>query len=320
MKSTSRRSFIKSSSLLGIGLSANPAIHTLFSNTAKKRKFRLSLNPGAIGVKGSAMEVIQLAAKYGFEAIVPPTAALARMDGKAREQYLDFKTSSNIGWGSAGLPMDFRKAKSTFREGLKKLPAAAELLSNLGVKRMGTWLMPTSKDYTYLENFKLHKTRLKEVANVLGHHGINFGLEYVGPKTLMSRDRFAFIRTMKQTKELIHAINEQNVGFVLDSFHWYCAQESEADLLTLDKEDIVTVDLNDARAGRSPETQIDNERELPTNSGVIDLKTFLNALVKIGYDGPVRAEPFNAALNELDDEDAIKTTAADMNKAFELVA
>jgi sugar phosphate isomerase/epimerase len=49
---------------------------------------------------------------------------------------------------------------------------------------------------------------------------------------------------------------------------------------------------------------------------VIDVKTFLNALVKIGYDGPVRAEPFNAALRAMPREAAVAATATAMRKAF----
>ena len=54
-------------------------------------------------------------------------------------------------------------------------------------------------------------------------------------------------------------------------------------------------------------------------TGVIDLKAFLNALQKIGYDGPVRPEPFNAALNELENEEACRKTIAAMKKAFALI-
>ena len=52
---------------------------------------------------------------------------------------------------------------------------------------------------------------------------------------------------------------------------------------------------------------------------MIDLKGFLRALVQIGYDGPVRAEPFNQTLNEMDDDMAVATTAKAMRKAFALV-
>jgi len=53
---------------------------------------------------------------------------------------------------------------------------------------------------------------------------------------------------------------------------------------------------------------------------VIDLKTFLSVLVEIGYDGPVRSEPFNAKLNALDNDQACQATSAAMDNAFALVS
>ena len=53
-------------------------------------------------------------------------------------------------------------------------------------------------------------------------------------------------------------------------------------------------------------------------SGVIDMQTFMDALVEIGYDGPTRAEPFNQALRDMDDEAALKATADAMKKAVSL--
>ncbi len=52
---------------------------------------------------------------------------------------------------------------------------------------------------------------------------------------------------------------------------------------------------------------------------MINLKEFLEVLVEIGYDGPVRAEPFNRILDEMDDDAAAATTAKAMRKAFRLV-
>ena len=57
-------------------------------------------------------------------------------------------------------------------------------------------------------------------------------------------------------------------------------------------------------------------RDLPCATGVIDLKTFLGALVKIGYDGPVRAEPFKAELRKMPREQAVEATAKVIRKAM----
>ena len=51
----------------------------------------------------------------------------------------------------------------------------------------------------------------------------------------------------------------------------------------------MSVDLNDAPAGIPVDEQVDNKRELPAATGVIDVKAFLGCLKEIGYKGPVRA-------------------------------
>ena len=53
---------------------------------------------------------------------------------------------------------------------------------------------------------------------------------------------------------------------------------------------------------------------------MIDLKSFLNALVKIGYDGPIRAEPFKAELRRLPPDQALALTSKAMDQAFGLVS
>ena len=58
---------------------------------------------------------------------------------------------------------------------------------------------------------------------------------------------------------------------------------------------------------------------MPAATGVIDVAAFLKALNQIGYDGPVRAEPFNKPLNDLNNDDACAATAAAMKKAFAML-
>ena len=111
-------------------------------------------------------------------------------------------------------------------------------------------------------------------------------------------------------------IGRKNVGLVLDSWHWYTAHEAEGDILALSAGDVVAVDLNDAPAGKAVDEQVDSQRELPCATGVIDAGAFLRALARIGYDGPVRAEPFNAALRALPPEEAVAATARAMKAAF----
>ncbi len=59
-------------------------------------------------------------------------------------------------------------------------------------------------------------------------------------------------------------------------------------------------------------------KELIAEAGT-DLKGFLESLVEIGYDGPIRAEPFNCTVDQMDDDAACAETASAMRSAIKLV-
>jgi sugar phosphate isomerase/epimerase len=284
-----------------------------------KRKFTMDLTPGAIGVKAPFPRVVELAAANGYESVAPDLGYLSKLDTAGTYALLADLKSKGLVWGAAGLPVDFRGDDAAFRKGLDGLPAQAKVLQAAGVTRVGTWLSPGHKALTYRANFDRHASRLREVASVLGDHGLRFGLEYVGPKTSWTASRYPFIHTLAEARELIAAIDRKNVGLVLDSWHWFTAGESADDLKSLTNADVVACDLNDAPAGILIDEQMDLQRALPASTGVIDVKAFLEALVAIGYDGPVRAEPFDNSLGKLPPEEAVAKTAAAMKKAFGLL-
>lgn len=283
------------------------------------RKMTINLMPGMIGVRANQRELIELAHAHGFESVEPLGHDLARMSAGEIDELLATMRAKRVSFGAAGLAVDFRGEQGRFEEGLKDLPKTADALQRAGVTRMGTWIMPGHNSLTYLQNLKQHAQRLRQVADILGERKIRLGLEYVGTKTLRDRFHYEFVHTMAETKELIAEIGGKNVGFVLDSWHWWNANESDADILTLKADQIVACDLNDAPAGIPKEKQNDGQRELPLATGVIPAASFLNALQQLGYDGPVRAEPFSKELNDLDNEAACARTTEAMQKAFALI-
>lgn len=279
----------------------------------------MHLDGGSIGLKAGQKELIRLAHQYGFESVTAFPEFLASLSSGEMEELLGSMKEKGLVWANAGLPVEFRKDKNTLEEGLKELPRLARGLEQAGVTRMGTWIMPNHSELNYLQNFRQHAVRLREIAHILKDYGIRLGLEYVGPKTLWIANNFPFVHTMAETQELIAAIGQPNVGLLLDSFHWYTAGEDAKDIRNLSNKDVVACDLNDARANFERDEQIDGKRMLPMATGVIDVKSFLEALVDIGYDGPIRAEPFNERLNQLADEPAVAETAESMKKAFALL-
>ncbi len=301
-----RRMFLAAAGAAGFASVAHGRTHGML----------IHLSCGSIGVKASQNEAIDYAAKYGIDAVDADMKYLSGLSESELAKLLDEMKSKKVTWALAGVPVEFRKDDAAFEDSMKAFPAQVESLERAGVKRMTTWIAPASPDTTYMQNMKIHSQRLREIARVLDDHGMRLGLEYVGPKTAWTSRKFPFIHTMAEMKDLIGEIGKPNVGLVLDSWHWYTAGDTKKDLMTLTNRMVVSVDLNDAPAGIPVEQQVDSRRELPAATGVIDVKTFLGALEEFGYDGPIRAEPFNEAVRKLPPDQAITTTKAAIDKAF----
>lgn len=308
-----RRDFLRTGAIVTTG-AAVPGWAFAQSAGAPERKFKISLSPGAIGVSGQAAELLEPAAALGFEAIT-----LERGIGDlGRARLMNLKQRADelgMSWGCGGLPVEFRQSAERFQQDLAALPAHAATLEQLGATRIGTWIMPCHDSLDYRANFDLHRERLRQVATLLADNGVRLGLEYVGPTTLRDSKRYDFVSNGAQLRDLIAAIDRPNVGVILDSFHWYTAEEDTDELRNWTNADIVAVDLNDACAHFGPREQIDGIRELPGATGVIDLTAFIGVLRELAYDGTVRAEPFSDTLSAMDDELAMRATVSSLRRA-----
>ena len=286
-------------------------------NGFRSRKIKISLMPGTLGINVNANELLDLAIKNNFNSIYPMINDLKKMSDSEYIDYENRMSKNSISFDVSILPVDFSQTETVFNQGLEILKDYCKVMKSIGSEGFCRWIMPTNNDLTYLKNFELHKKRLKECAKIIGDNGMKLGLEFVGPKTLMSRDQFSFIRTITELRELITEIDEKNVGYQLDTFHLYCANHSIEDLKFLETDDIVMCQLNDAVLGRSRDEQLDLERELPGKTGLIDTAPFLNFLKNIGYEGTVSAEPFNKELNMMNNEDAARNTYNAIKSSFE---
>ena len=310
-----RRGFIKSSSIASLGLiSLSQNLYSM--DRFSSRKMKISIIPGTVGINVNTYELLDLAIKNKFESIYPLINDLKKMSNMELSDYLDKMASNSISFDVSILPVDFSQTDSVFNDGIKVLKDYCKVMKKIDSVGFCRWIMPTSNNLTYLKNFKIHKERLKECAKIIGDNDMKLGLEFVGPKTLMARDQFSFIRTINELRELISEIDERNVGYQLDTFHLYCANHSIEDLRFLNKDDIIMCQLNDAVKGRTRDEQIDLERNLPGKTGLIDTAPFLNFLQEVGYDRTVSAEPFNKDLNKMNNEEAAKTTYDSIKNSF----
>lgn len=315
----SRRSFC------GSALAATAAVGWMTSavQAAESKgavRFFKNLSPGHLGVRANSQQALDYAVKYGFGGIAPNEGEFDNKSAGEISEWLATMKDKGVRYGAAGLSVDFRGSDEKFRSDFALYPRRAALLKQLGVTRVATWILPGSNELTYLENFKQHETRLREAAKVLHDNGIRLGLEFVGPRTSRSRFRYPFACSQRDMMELVSAIGTGNVGLLVDSWHWYTSHGTVEELMQLSNKDIVHVHVNDAPAGVKVDEQIDNRRGLPATTGVIDMKAFVNALVKIGYDGPVEVEPFDQELRKLEPDAAVQKTAESLGRVWDLIS
>ena len=286
---------------------------------ARRVKFFKNLGPGHIGVRANQRQLLDYAAKHGFEGMTPHDGEFANASAAQIREWVATMKDKGICYGAAGLPVEFRRDEQRFKVDLAALPKRAEVLHQLGVTRMATWVLPGHNELTYLQHFKMLEQRFRQLATVLEDYGIRLGLEFVGPRTSRARFRYPFVCAQRDMMELVDAVGTKNVGLLLDSWHWYTSHGTIEELMELSNEDIVHVHVNDAPAGIAVDEPVDMRRKLPVTTGVIDLKGFVNALVRIGYDGPIECEPFDQELCQMAADDALEATIASLNRLWGLI-
>ena len=292
---------------------------TQASGIKNKVKFYKNLGHGHIGVRANQQQALEYAVKYSFDSITPSLGEFENKSSAEIRNWVETMKAKGVRYGPSGLPVQYRRDEEQFQKGLARLPRQANVLKQLGVERMATWIMPGHNELTYLKNFEQHKKRLCEVAKVLRDNNLRFALEFVGPRTSRVRYRFPFICSQLGMMELVNAIDTGNVGLLLDSWHWYTSHGTVEELLQLSNKDVIHVHVNDAPSGIPIDQQIDSRRRLPVTTAVIDLRGFINALVKIGYDGPVECEPFDQELRRMEDNAALQKTIDSLNRLWELI-
>jgi sugar phosphate isomerase/epimerase len=278
-----------------------------------------NLSPGAIGVHADLADALRLAKTYGFTGLefnITEAAKLAAQHGIDHVRHM-FAEAGVIP-GNFGFPLDFRQDKETWRAGLEALPRLAKVAQELGATRTATWILPFSDELPFAENFRWHIERLRPVAQILADYNIRLGLEFVGPVTARMGHRYGFLHSLDGMLALCAAIGTNNLGLLLDSYHWHTSHGNLDDLMKLSNADVVVVHVNDALPDIPVDELQDLTRALPCETGVINLTGFMQALARIGYDGPVIVEPFSQRVREMPSDEAVRVTAESLHRLWSM--
>lgn len=274
---------------------------------------------GAIGIEADFLRRIELVRRCGFAGFELDIVATAELVEHHGATWIgEHLANAGVRTETFSLPVDFRGDEQVWQQDLARLGRMMATAQAIGATRCTTCILPGHDHLDHDRNFHLHVERLRPAAQILHEHGIQLGLEYVATPSFRAEKPYGFIHDMNGTLALCQAIAVPNMGLLLDSWHWYCAGESADDIRRLSSDQIVAVHVNDAPTGRTIDQQIDTERRLPAETGVIDIKAFLDALREIGYKGPVGVEPFDDQLQQLPDEEAAERASSALDRVLAL--
>lgn len=273
-----------------------------------------NLNCGAIGVPADLLQSAEYAKLGEFQGI---DVSAGEVDIHGADTIKSLLADNGLQIGGIGFPVRWMGSEEDWNHDLLALPAWCAKANAIGGTRAATWMPSWNDEREWDENCRWHIARLKPVAEIMAEYGIRMGLEFLGPKTLRDGHKYEFIHTMEQMLELCTCLG-QNVGLLLDAWHWYTAGGTLTQIKHLTNENVVYVHINDAPPDIPLDQQMDNVRALPGETGVIDLTGFLQELERIGYDGPVTPEPFSATLRDMEDKsEAVKLTGRMLKEVFE---
>ena len=255
----------------------------------------MSFNARAVGLDLGAFETIDLAADAGFGGVDLMARDLVRagLDPHSVRARMD---DLGLRGGAFPLPVHWRGTLDEFARDLEALPRFAEAAAVLGLTRTGTWVMPETPEPTGRGGcVALHVERLGKIARVLNPFGIRLGLEVVGVASSRTGPGEPFVCRLSDLNPVLGAVWDEspNLGILVDAWHLYAAHEGVEAALNWGADRVVWVHVADLPEGASDDraAMIDHYRGLPGEHGAVESRLMLAEFDRLGYDGPVTAEP-----------------------------
>ncbi len=273
-----------------------------------------TLDASMIGLRNSIAELAPLAARFGFQAVSAPGAMLD--DEHAAREADIIMEDNGLQWGLLGLPADFYHwdlDDKAFETALEKLARRAEVAEKIGVTHAYNHVWPCGPR-EFNENFDWHVKRVRAVSSLLRDHGVQYGLEFLGPHELRTWQKYQFVHSLAGVLAIADAA-DGIAGIAFDTYHWFCSSNALPDdllLMSQHTDRLVAMHLNDGVAGVPFDQQKDMERRLPMETGVIDSRAAFAALNAKPNNALYMIEPFQPActrFREMPLEDAVREAA-----------
>lgn len=281
-----------------------------------------NLSPDALGVSGWQSELIELALTYGFKSFDIDISEILKANASQGQEYAGRfveSAKSNIETfkiGTFDLPVRWQGDAADYTSDLEALSSIAELAASVGAKRCITKVMAASDEMPFNDNFEFHRERLAAIADVLGSHGVRFGIGFRAASSHRTDKQFQFIFEAEPLLTLIKTIGSNNVGLLLDTWDWQVGGGGIDQLEELAADKIVTVRLADVPADADLATITENQRLLVGESEAGITARVLRILGEKLYDGPVSVYPHPSAFGRTSRESIVQKASRALDEQW----
>ena len=130
-----------------------------------------------------------------------------------------------------------------------------------------------------------------ELCDIAAEYGVALGFEFLGQPDCS-------VPTLDLAEEIVRTAARDNLGLVIDSFHFYAGGSNTAMIEKLDPKLIYIFHINDAED--LPRAQLEDRHRLLPGLGILPLREMMSAFRKIGYDDVASVEIFRPEYWERD--------------------
>ncbi|RLE80704.1 MAG: hypothetical protein DRJ52_05775 [Thermoprotei archaeon] len=129
---------------------------------------------------------------------------------------------------------------------------------------------------SFEEALKQYVFRLRKLGSLTGEYGIKVALEW--------------FEKLPPAIEIVRAVNHENIGFLIDTFHWYRGDGSLDHLREVPEDKLFFVHINDCED--LPQDRLADKHRLFCGEGVIPLIDVLKIFCEKEYEGYLSVEIF----------------------------
>ena len=124
---------------------------------------------------------------------------------------------------------------------------------------------------------------LTELSDIAGKYGVSLAFEFLGQADCS-------VQTLDLCSEIVEKVGRENIGNVIDSFHFYAGNSTFEAIDRLDPNKLFIFHINDSED--LPKEQLTDAQRLYPGLGILPLAEMREHFDKIGYDRMVSIEIF----------------------------